>query len=229
MDFEVIRSSLPLYLSGTLTTLKLLVLALVLGLAGALPLAMLRSLPSPWVSKPIWLYTYVIRGTPMLVQLFLLYYGLAQFEAVRASPFWPWLSSAWFCAVAAFALNTCAYTTEILHGAMKAVPAGEIEAAKALGMSRWVTLRRIVLPSAFRRSLPAYGNEVVLMLHGTALASVVTIADLTGAAREVNSIHYLPFEAFLTAAVFYLLITFVLVALFRAAERRWLAPLQPRA
>ena len=115
-----------------------------------------------------------------------------------------------------------------LHGAMKAVPAGEVEAAKALGMGRWLTLRRIVLPSAFRRALPAYGNEVVLMLHGTSLASVVTIADLTGAAREVNSIHYLPFEAFITAAVFYLAITGVLVLLLRAAERRWLAPLRAR-
>jgi len=174
----------------------------------------------------VWVFTYVIRGTPMLVQLFLLYYGLAQFEWVRASVFWPWLSSAWFCAVASFAINTCAYTTEILHGAMKAVPAGEIEAAQALGMSRWVTLTRIVLPSAFRRSLPAYGNEVVLMLHGTALASVVTIMDLTGAAREFNSTTYLPFEAFLTAAAFYLLITLGLVALFRWAERRWLQPIQ---
>ena len=95
-------------------------------------------------------------------------------------------------------------------------------------MGRWLTLRRIVLPSAFRRALPAYGNEVVLMLHGTSLASVVTIADLTGAAREVNSIHYLPFEAFITAAVFYLAITGVLVLLLRAAERRWLAPLRAR-
>ena len=228
MNLDAIVDSLPLYLSGALTTLKLLVVALALGLAGALPLAMLRSLPSPWASQPVWLFTYVIRGTPMLVQLFLLYYGLAQFEVVRDSALWPWLRSAWFCAVAAFALNTCAYTTEILYGAMRAVPAGEIEAAKALGMSRWTTLRRIVLPSAFRRSLPAYGNEVVLMLHGTSLASVVTIADLTGAAREVNATYYLPFEAFITAALFYLMITFVLVALFRAAERRWLMPLQPR-
>jgi arginine/ornithine transport system permease protein len=229
MEWGIIAQSLPLYLAGAWVTLKLLALALALGMAAALPLAMLRSLSNPWLSKPVWLFTYVIRGTPLLVQLFLLYYGLAQFEWVRASVAWPWLSSAWFCAVAAFAINTCAYTTEILRGAMKAVPAGEVEAAKALGMSRWLTLRRIVLPSAFRRSLPAYGNEVVLMLHGTSLASVVTIADLTGAAREVNSTHYLPFEAFITAAVFYLLITFVLVMLFRAAERRWLQPLQARA
>jgi arginine/ornithine transport system permease protein len=228
MDFDAIRSSLPLYVHGTWVTLQLLVLACGIGLAGALPLAMLRSLPSPWVNRPIWAFTYVIRGTPMLVQLFLLYYGLAQFAWVRESFAWPWLSSAWFCAVAAFAINTCAYTTEILHGAMKAVPAGEIEAAQALGMSRSVLLRRIVLPSAFRRALPAYGNEVVLMLHGTSLASVVTLADLTGAAREVNSTYYLPFEAFLTAAAFYLLITLVLVAAFRAAEKRWLAPLLPR-
>lgn len=228
MEWALIAESLPGFVRATGVTLQLLLLALLLGGVVALPLAMLRSLPSPWASRPVWLFTYAIRGTPLLVQLFLLYYGLAQFEAVRQSAAWPWLSSAWFCAVAAFAINTCAYTTEILHGAMKAVPAGEVEAAQALGMSRWVMLRRIVLPSAFRRSLPAYGNEVVLMLHGTSLASVVTLLDLTGAAREFNSTHYLPFEAFLTAAVLYLLITFVLVALFRAAERRWLLPLTPR-
>lgn len=228
MDFQAIRDSLPLYYHGTLVTLTLLAAALLAGGLCALPLAMLRSLPIAWLSRPVWAFTYVIRGTPMLVQLFLLYYGLAQFELVRNSPAWPWLSSAWFCAIAAFAINTCAYTTEILHGAMRALPAGEIEAAQATGMSRWVTFRRIVLPSAFRRALPAYGNEVVLMLHGTSLASVVTLADLTGAAREMNSTYYLPFEAFLTAAVFYLAITVVLVGLFRAAERRWVQPLQGR-
>jgi arginine/ornithine transport system permease protein len=205
------------------------VLSLAIGMAIALPLAMLRSLPSPWAWRPVWAFTYVMRGTPLLVQIFLLYYGLAQFEVVRESVLWPLLRSAGFCAVAAFVLNTGAYTTEILHGAMRAVPAGEIEAAKSLGMSRWTTFCRIVLPSAFRRSLPAYGNEVVLMLHATSLASVVTLYDLTGAAREVNSRYYLPFEAFITAGICYLLLTFVLVALFRAAERRWLAPLTGRS
>lgn len=227
MDWAVMWQSLPMYAAGAGVTLQLLVLALVIGLAGALPLAVLRSLPSPWVWRPVWAFTYVIRGTPLLVQLFLLYYGLAQFEGVRDSLLWPWLRSAWFCAVAAFAINTCAYTTEILHGAIKAVPHGEVEAARAYGMSRWTTFRRIVLPSACRRALPAYSNEVVLMLHGTALASVVTLHDLTGVAREVNSIHYLPFEAFITAALCYLAITVVLVAAFHAAERRWLQPLAP--
>jgi arginine/ornithine transport system permease protein len=228
VNLQVMWESLPLYLAGAGTTLQLLAAALAIGLAAALPLAVLRSLPSPWAWRPVWLFTYAIRGTPLLVQLFLLYYGLAQFEWVRASAAWPLLKSAWFCAVAAFAINTCAYTVEILHGAIKAVPAGEVEAARALGMGRWQALRRIVLPSALRRSLPAYGNEVVLMLHGTALASVVTLHDLTGVAREVNSIHYLPFEAFVTAALCYLVITVVLVGAFQLAERRWLRPFLPR-
>lgn len=229
MEWGLIRDALPAYAAATLVTLQLLAAALAIGGLLALPLALLRSMPWPLASRAVWVFTYCIRGTPLLVQLFLLYYGLAQFEAVRASVLWPLLSSAWFCAIAAFAINTCAYTTEILHGAIRSVPAGEIEAAQALGMSRAVMFRRIVLPSAFRRALPAYGNEVVLMLHGTSLASVVTLLDLTGAAREFNSTHYLPFEAFLTAAVFYLAITVVLVGGFRAAERRWVKPLLPPA
>lgn len=228
MNFDAIVENLPLYLSGALTTFELLVISLLLGLSCAVPLAVLRSFSGSWASRLIWVYTYVFRGTPMLVQLFLIYYGLAQFEAVRASIAWPWLSSAWFCACLTFVLNTCAYTTEIIAGSIKSLPHGEIEAAKSLGMSRWVMLRRIVLPSALRRALPAYSNEAIFMLHGTALASIVTIMDLTGAARQVNSTYYLPFEAFITAAVFYFLMTLSLVALFHKAEARWLKPLMPR-
>ncbi|CAD5375141.1 histidine/lysine/arginine/ornithine transporter subunit; membrane component of ABC superfamily [Rubrivivax sp. A210] len=226
MDLNAVFAALPHYLAGAALTLQLLLAALLLGGAAALPLAVARGAASPWVHGPVWAFTYAIRGTPLLVQLFLLYYGLAQFEAVRASVFWPWLRSPAFCAVAAFAINTCAYTTEILHGTLCAVPAGEVEAARALGMTPFTTLRRIVLPAALRRALPAYGNEVVLMLHGTALASVVTLHELTGAARDFNSVYYRPFEAFITAAVLYGLITAVLVALFRGAERRWLQPMQ---
>ena len=228
MNLGAIVESLPLYFEGLLTTVQLLLLALAFGLAAAIPLAVARASPKRWLAAPVWLFTYVIRGTPMLVQLFLIYYGLAQFEAVRASWLWPWLSSAWFCAVLSFAINTCAYTTEIVAGAMRTTAAGEIEAARSLGMSSWCVVRRVVLPSALRRSLPAYSNEAIMMLHGTSLASVVTLLDLTGAAREVNSRFFLPFEAFITAAAFYLALTFVLVALFHRAEARWLAYLQPR-
>lgn len=228
MDFDAIRDSLPSYLHGAGITLVLTLAALAIGLLCALPLAVLRGWPSRWVAGPVWAFTYVIRGTPLLVQLFLVYYGLAQFDVVKQSVLWPWLSSAWFCAIAAFAINTCAYTIEILHGAMRAVPAGEIEAARAMGMSRGVMLRRVILAAAFRRMLPAYGNEAILMLQATSLASTVTLMDITGAARNMNSTYYLPFEAFLTAAALYLALTTVLVGLFHAAERRWLMPWQAR-
>jgi arginine/ornithine transport system permease protein len=228
MDLDAIRESLPSFASGALVTLELTLAALACGLLFALPLAVLRGARSRWISGPVWAFTYVIRGTPLLVQLYLLYYGLGQFDAVRDSVAWPWLRSAWFCAIAAFAINTCAYTIEILHGAMRAVPAGEIEAARAMGMTRAVALRRVVLPAAIRRMLPAYGNEVIFMLQATSLASTVTLLDLTGAAGEMNSRFYLPFEAFLTAAAIYLAITMALVGLFHAAERRWLLPWQAR-
>lgn len=228
MDFDAIRESLPSFASGALVTLELTLAALACGLLFALPLAVLRGARSRWIAGPVWAFTYVIRGTPLLVQLYLLYYGLGQFDAVRDSVVWPWLRSAWFCAIAAFAINTCAYTIEMLHGAMRAVPAGEIEAARAMGMTRAVALRRVVLPAAIRRMLPAYGNEVIFMLQATSLASTVTLLDLTGAAGEMNSRFYLPFEAFLTAAAIYLVITMALVGLFHAAERRWLLPWQAR-
>lgn len=228
MNFAAISESLPLYFGGLLVTVKLLTVALAVGLAFAVPLAVIRVSRNKWLSRPVWCFTYVMCGTPMLVQLFLIYYGLAQFVWVRESFAWPWFSSAWFCAAFAFALNTCAYTIEIIAGAIRSTNAGEIEAAKSMGMSRWVITRRILLPSALRRSLPAYSNEVIFMLHGTSLASIVTLMDLTGAARQMNSTFYLPFEAFLTAGAFYLALTFVLVGLFHLAEKRFLVHLRPR-
>ena len=227
-DYTVIYENLPLYFSGVLVTLKLLAISLAVGLLIAVPLALMRVSKQPMVNFPAWLYTYVIRGTPMLVQLFLIYYGLAQFDAVRASWLWPYLSNATFCACVAFAINTSAYTAEIVAGSLKATPHGEIEAAKAIGMSRAKLYRRILLPSALRRALPQYSNEVIMMLHTTSLASTVTLVDITGAARTVYSQYYLPFEAFITAALFYLCLTFILVRLFKLAERRWLAYLAPR-
>lgn len=227
-DYNVIWENLPLYLGGVLVTLKLLAISLVLGLLAAIPLALMRVSRQPAVNVPAWLYTYVIRGTPMLVQLFLIYYGLAQFPAIRDSALWPYLSNATFCACLAFAINTSAYTAEILAGSLKATPHGEIEAAKAMGMSRGKLYRRILLPSALRRALPQYSNEVIMMLHTTSLASIVTLIDITGAARTVSAQYYLPFEAYITAGAFYLCLTFVLVRLFKSAERRWLAYLAPR-
>lgn len=233
MDVAVISGSLGQYAAGTWLTLHLVFLSCLAGLLVAVPLAVLRVSRNPLVVAPVWAYTYFFRGTPMLVQLLLIYYGVAQFEWVQrqweaGQPFWLLLREPYFCALLAFALNTCAYTAEIIAGSIRNVPHGEIEAAKAMGMSRATLLRRIVLPSALRRAIPAYSNEVILMLQGSSIASAVTLLDITGAARNVYSRHFAPFEAFVFAGLIYLVLTFALVGLFRLAEQRWLAHLQPR-
>ncbi len=228
IDFGIIWESLPLYFQGLVTTVWLVGLSLILGLLLAVPLGILRCSSNPFVNFPVWLYTYCFRGTPLLVQLFIIYYGSGQFEAIRASFLWPLLQHAWFCALLAFVLNTAAYTAEIVRGAILATPQGEVEAARACGMSAALRYRRIILPSAFRRALPAYSNEVILMLHGSAVASVVTIVDITGVGDLVNARYYAPYEAFLTAAAFYMALTFAIVGAFRLLERSWYAHLRPR-
>jgi arginine/ornithine transport system permease protein len=228
VDWPVIVGAMPAFWRGLQITLVLLAISVTSGLLLSIPLGILRVSPRPWVSGPVWLYTYVVRGTPLLVQLFMIYFGLAQFEAVRESVAWPLLKSAWFCAWLAFTLNTTAYTTEIVAGALKATPPGELEAARSLGMGTFAIYRRILLPGALRRALPQYGNEVVMMMHATALASTVSIVELTRVARDVYSDHLLPAEAFGTVAVFYFVLTFALVGLFRLLERRYLRHLRPK-
>jgi arginine/ornithine transport system permease protein len=202
--------------------------SLLIGLLLAIPVGIMRTSRNPLINGPAWLYTYCFTGTPLLIQLFLFYYGLGQFEAVRDSPFWYLLREAWFCALLTFVLNTAAYTAEILRGAIQNTPKGEVEAARACGMSPMLMFRRIILPSAFRRALPAYGNEIVFMLHGSSVASIVTIIDLTGAARLVQSRYYAPFEAFITAGACYLLLTWGITLAMRRLERSWFAHLRPR-
>lgn len=221
MDFSIIANEWPVYWQGLYTTVWLVTVSLILGLAIALPLALLRN-SRVWLIKSLaWAYIYFFRGTPLLVQLFLIYYGAGQWQWLRESMAWEWFSQAWFCAVLAFTLNTSAYTAEIIRGAIKGMPQGQVEAAYAYGMTRFQALRRVILPNSMHRALPAYSNEVIFMLHGSAIAGVITIVDLTGAARIVNSRYYSPFEAFLAAGVLYMGVTFVLVAGFRRLERRW--------
>ncbi|MDE1340994.1 ABC transporter permease [Vibrio aestuarianus] len=223
MDFSLITQSLPIYFSGLWTTVWLVALSLIIGLSVAIPLAVARNSHNYFINMPAWGYTYFFRGTPLLVQLYLIYYGMDQFFPVKDT-LW---ENAWFCALVAFILNTSAYTAEIIRGAINGLPKGEVEAAKAYGMSTWKTYRRIILPSALRRALPAYSNEVVFMLHGSAVAGIVTIMDLTGAARLVNSRYYAPFESFLTAGLFYMGLTFIILFCFKQAEKRFLAYLRP--
>lgn len=228
MDLSIIVESLPIYMQGFKNTVILVSVACAIGLLFAIPLAVLHTSKNLVVQMPIRAFVYIFRGTPLLVQMFIIYYGFGQFEVFKQSIFWPLFREAYFCALFAFTLNTCAYTVEIIRGAIEATPHGEIEAAMAAGMSRLTMFRRIILPSAFRRALPAYSNEIIFMLHGSSLASVITIIDITGAARIVNSKYYSPYEAFITAALFYMSITFILVFLIKRLEKRWFAHLEPQ-
>ena len=228
MDWKIILDSLPLYVGGIRTTLVLLVISLASSFLLAIPLAVARVSANQWISRPIWLYTYVLRGTPLLVQLFIIYHGLAQFEAVRESMAWVLLKNAWFCAWLAFTLNSTAYTTEIFAGALKATTVGEIEAARSYGLGGLKLYSRILLPSALRRALPQYSNEVVGLMHATAIASTVTLVDITRVARDVNATHLLVTESFGVAALIYFLLTFTLVGIFKLLERRFLRHLRPQ-
>jgi arginine/ornithine transport system permease protein len=226
MDWSVVIASLPAFARGIGVCLTLLAISLATSFVLALPLAVARVSNNPWVGKPVWMFTYVFRGTPLLVQLFVVYYGFAQFAPVRESALWPLLREAWFCAWLAFALNSTAYTTEIFAGALRATAHGEVEAARAYGLSGWTLYRRILLPSALRRALPQYSNEVIGLMHATAIASTVTLVDVTRVARDVYANHLLAVEAFGTAAVIYFVLTFAFVGLFKLLERRFLRHLR---
>ncbi len=225
--------NLQLYWIGLLSTLELLAVSLLAGGLLTLPLTFMRVSRNRWISNPVWLFTYVVRGTPLLIQVYFIYYGIAQLEWVQAlwDTTWPWtwFKDPFFCAVFAFTLNTCAYTVEMLAGAIKDTPAGEIEAAQAAGFGKWPMMFRLILPSALRRTLPGYSNEVVMMLHATSLASVVpALYDLTNAAYAIYKTYYLAFQPFIAVAVLYFCLTFALVYGFRLLERRFLAYLKPR-
>ena len=228
MDFTIILENLPLYFSGLKVTIQLLMLALVCGLLLAIPLGVAAASGRGAVNAFPRGFIYFMRGTPLLVQVYLIYHGFAQFDFLRESFLWAVFKEAYWCALIAFSLNTAGYTAEILRGAIKQTPVGEIEAARACGMSEFTVLRRLILPSAFRRGLPAYSNEVIFMLHGTVVAGVITIVDLFGAAKIVNSRHFAPFESFIAAGFFYLCLTFLIVYLFKLAEEKWHVHLRPR-
>lgn len=224
MDFSIFVNEYSFYLQGLWTTIWLVGASLLLGLFIAIPAGILRSSENRFVKAPIWLYMYFFRGTPLLIQLFIIYYGAAQFDSLRASFLWSYFQEAWFCALLALTLNTGAYTAEIVRGVIATMPKGELEAAKAYGMSAWQTLKRITLPNALRRALPAYSNEIIFMIHGSAIAGVVTIVDITGAARVVNARYYAPFEAYLAAGLLYMCLTFSVIFIFRKWEMRYLQP-----
>jgi His/Glu/Gln/Arg/opine family amino acid ABC transporter permease subunit len=227
-DYVLIFNSLPELFRGLLMTLQLVIISLAIGFCLTIPLALLRVSKNPWVWMPVYGYTYFFRGTPLIVQLFLIYYGLGQFDWIKETVLWSFFREAYWCCLTAFTLNTTAYSTEILRGAIQNVPHGEIEAARACGMSKWLLYRRIVLPRAFRTMLPAYSNEVISMLQASAIASVVTLMDLTGVARVIIARTFAPYEIFITIAVIYLAITYLIDFGFRGVEHRLSGHLRDR-
>ncbi len=219
-DWNVIIEYFPRLIDGLWLTLELVFFSGLLGLILAVPLALMRASHNPWLRALPFGYIFFFRGTPLLVQIFLIYYGASQFEAIRESALWPILREPYWCAIIAFTLNTAAYSAELIRGAIQAIPKGELEAADAYGMSRSLKIRRIVLPRAFGIVLPAYGNELILMLKSSSLASTITLLDITGMARTIIARTYTPLEIFAAAGVLYLIIAAIMIGGFRLLEKR---------
>ena len=221
MDLELMINSLPKLLNAAVITLKLLSVSLIIGLFIGLFFAILRLNKNIFISRFAYGYSYVFRGTPLLVQIFIIYFGLGQIEYLRSTILWVILKEPYWCAIIAFALNTGAYTSEILRSAFQTIKPGIIEAGKSLGISNKVIFYKIQIPIAIRQSLPAYGNEIILMMKGTSLASTVTIMDLTGVAKYIISTTFKPIEVFIVAGGIYLFMTFIIHNVIKFLEKKY--------
>jgi len=221
MDISLMATSLPKLLSAAVVTLKLLSLSLFFGIFIGLLFAILRLNKNPLINNFAYGYSYVFRGTPLLVQIFIIYYGLGQIEYFRSTFLWVVFKEPYWCAIIAFALNTGAYTSEILRSAFQTIKLGIIEAGKSLGLSNKIIFYKIQIPVAIRQSLPAYGNEIILMMKGTSLASTVTLMDITGVAKHIVSTTYKPLEVFLLAGGIYLFMTFLIHNLIKFLEKKY--------
>ncbi len=221
MNFEVMQESLPKLIHGIPATLSLVAAALCIGFILSVIFAQMRLANAPLLSWPARAYIYVFRSTPLLVQIYLVYYGSGQFRHFfQDIGVWHFLREAWFCAIAALALNTGAYTAEIIRGGIQSVTKGEIEAGQALGMSSFTLFYRIIFPVAIRQALPAYGNEVILMVKSSSLASTITILEITGIAKKIIAATYAPVEVFIIAGGIYLTINFILTRVISLTEKR---------
>ena len=221
MDFDLMITSFPKLLGATVITLKLLSASLFFGLFLGLFFAILRLNKNIFINKFAYGYSYVFRGTPLLVQIFIIYFGLGQIEYLRSTVLWVVLKEPYWCAIIAFTLNTGAYTSEILRSAFQTIKPGIIEAGKSLGISNKIIFYKIQIPIAIRQSLPAYGNEIILMMKGTSLASTVTLMDLTGVAKYIISTTFKPIEVFIVAGGIYLFMTFIIHNVIKYLEKKY--------
>ena len=221
MDLNFTLEHLPKLLKAAKLTIELTLLSLFFGIFVGILFAILRTSKNKILFYIAYYYSYALRGTPLLVQIFIIYFGLAQLEWIRESFLWIFLKEPYSCAILAFTLNTGAYTSEIFRSAFETINKGIIEAADGLGLSKINTFFKIKLPIAIRQSLPAYGNEMILMLKGTSLASTVTLLDLTGVAKHIISTTFRPVEVFIVAGSIYLLMTFVIHNFIKFLEKKY--------
>ncbi|MFL2890340.1 MAG: ABC transporter permease, partial [Candidatus Pelagibacterales bacterium] len=194
MRFELMYESFFEIIKGVPLTLEVVFLSTIFGLVLAVGVALMRVSKNKFFSNPAYYFIYTIRGTPLLLQLFFIYYGLAQFTFIRESFLWYVLESPLFCGILTLTLSTAAYSAEIIRGGMQSVSPGYIEAGSSMGMSKMLRLRKIILPITIRQALPAYGNELILMVKATSLISIVTLMEITGIARTIISKTYAPVE-----------------------------------
>jgi octopine/nopaline transport system permease protein len=216
MDLLFIYQTFVQLLPGIPLTIELTVISVILGGVLGFFISMLRLSPSAIARSFGWLYVQLFRSVPLLVLLFMIYYGLSQFTFVRQSLLWPFLREPYWCALIALTINTSPYAAEIIRGGLRSVKRGELEAAYACGMSRIMLMRRIVIPLALRQALPAYGNEIIAMVKATSLASLVTLMDVTGIASSIATETYRPIEVYVAAAIIYFAISYFLT---RAVHR----------
>ena len=220
MDFELMISSFPKLLNATVITLKLLSLSLFFGLFIGLLFAILRMNKNPIINKFAYGYSYVFRGTPLLVQIFIIYFGLGQIEYLRSTFLWVILKEPYWCGIITLTISTGAYSSEIIRGGILSVSKNFIEASGALGLNKIKTFLLITLPITVRQALPAYGNELILMVKASSLISIITLMEITGIARTIISKTYAPVEIFLVAGSIYLIINFIIVLAVGLAERK---------
>ena len=221
MDIFLIINNFTIIITGLDETLILIFLSLILGFFISIPFALARISSITILSQSVYYYVFVIRGTPLLVQIYLIYYGLGTILFIRESFLWIVLKDPFFCGILALVINTVAYTAEIFRGGIQSVTKGQIESCKSLGMSRFIMYIKIILPCAFRQALPGYGNEMILMVKSTSLISLITIMEMTGLARNIMYKNYAPVEAFLAAGSIYLFLNFLVVQLIKFLEWKY--------
>ena len=220
MRLDLMYESFFKIVEGIPLTLQVVSISTILGIFLAVAVALMRISGNKLMSLPAYYFVYLIRGTPLLLQLYFVYYGLSQFEAIRESILWPILKEPYWCGIITLTISTGAYSSEIIRGGILSVSKNYIEASGALGLSQIKTFMLITLPITVRQALPAYGNELILMVKASSLISIVTLMEITGIARTIISKTYAPVEIFLVAGSIYLVINFIIVMFIKLAERR---------